>query len=70
MSVSVSLMTLLNSDRKTESQPQTWLASLSGNFAEDKGIKVFFCAVFLLFLVHMRQLTGLGGIWSACQHHL
>lgn len=31
--------------------------SLSGNFAEDKGIKVFFCVVFLLFLVNMRLLV-------------
>lgn len=31
--------------------------SLSGNFAEDKGIKVVFCAVFLLFLVRIRPLV-------------
>lgn len=37
MLVSVYSNTLLNVDRKTESQPQTRLVSLAGKFAKDKG---------------------------------
>lgn len=55
MSVSVYSNTLLNADRKTESQPQTRLVSLAGKFAKDKGIKIILCAVSLLFFVHKQQ---------------
>lgn len=68
-SVSVSPTILLNSDRETESQPQTQLVSLSGKFAKDKGIKIFLCAVSLLFFVHKRQEnSGLGAFQATvCQ---
>lgn len=60
MSVSVYSNTLLNADRKTESQPQTWLVSLAGKFAKDKGIKTILCAVsfYSLYINNRRILVS------------
>lgn len=71
MLVSVYSNTLLNIDRKTESQLQTWLVSLAGKFAKDKGIRITLCAVSLLFFVHKQQENpGLRDFQATlCQEH-
>lgn len=71
MSVSVYSNTLLNTYRKTESQPQTRQVSLAGKFAKDKGIRIILCAVSLLFFVHKQQENpGLRDFQATlCQEH-